>query len=250
MAPTLLGEHYRTRSERTGWDFELGHPTDQIAKPSEINHRYNQQVADPMLGSNLPIHVRADDEPNRPTPRRRMGDRILVVKCLYPFFEPDRFDIVVFKNPTDPNGPAGNYIKRLIGLPGESIWLLDGDVFVGSADDPQDFDSYAIQRKPEHVQRAVWQPLYRSDFPPRSFDVAPNFSEPWIGPGWRVDGRRYVCDQAEPTELTWDHRSIPILDVAPYNSLSYRRHLQTQEPDRSERLVRLSDIRVAATIVP
>ena len=49
------------------------------------------------------------------------GDRILVLKCIYQFFEPKRWDVIVFKNPLD---PTENYIKRLIGLPGETVQVV------------------------------------------------------------------------------------------------------------------------------
>ena len=93
-----------------------------------------------------------------------MGDRVLVLKFLYPFSEPSRWDVVVFKNPTDPVGDTQNYIKRLVGLPDERLLLADGDVFatpLGTAT-----ADLAIQRKPEYIQCAVWLSVYVSDFIP------------------------------------------------------------------------------------
>jgi len=52
--------------------------------------------------------------------RRQAGDRILVFKYLYSIYDPRRFDVVVFKAP---HAPQENYIKRLVGLPGEMIAL-------------------------------------------------------------------------------------------------------------------------------
>src|SRR5262249_9555687 len=45
--------------------------------------------------------------------------------------EPRRFDVVVFKYPETPviNGAARNYIKRLLGLPGEILAILFGQLF-------------------------------------------------------------------------------------------------------------------------
>lgn len=52
----------------------------------------------------------------------RDGERI-----VYPFHPPERGDIVVFDPPTVSEKP---YIKRVIGLPGETITIRDGFVFV------------------------------------------------------------------------------------------------------------------------
>src|SRR6185369_16433334 len=61
------------------------------------------------------------------------GDRVLVAKCLYEskIKPPERFDVVVFKYPNEPmkdNVPT-NYIKRLMGLPGEIIAIFFGRLF-------------------------------------------------------------------------------------------------------------------------
>jgi signal peptidase I len=51
------------------------------------------------------------------------GDRILVEKIG----RPRRWDLLVFKSPED---PRTNYIKRVVGMPGETVAIADGDVFV------------------------------------------------------------------------------------------------------------------------
>src|SRR5438128_713081 len=61
------------------------------------------------------------------------GDRVLVAKCLYDTHvsAPRRYDVVVFKYPLTPvekNTPK-NYIKRLIGLPGELIAIFFGRLY-------------------------------------------------------------------------------------------------------------------------
>ena len=81
------------------------------------------------------------------------GDRILVLKCIYQFFEPKRWDVIVFKNPPD---PTINYIKRLVGLPGEKVQIIDGDVYI----DDQ------ISRKPHKIQNELWMPVYNNDYQP------------------------------------------------------------------------------------
>ncbi|MEN3186914.1 MAG: signal peptidase I [Atribacterota bacterium] len=55
------------------------------------------------------------------------GERVLVAKFYYRFTEPKRGDIVVFRYPID---NRRNLIKRLVGLPGETVEIRDGVVRV------------------------------------------------------------------------------------------------------------------------
>ncbi len=61
------------------------------------------------------------------------GDRVLVAKFEYNIRSPHRFDVPVFKFPAEPYSPAEktamNYIKRLVGLPGETIAIYKGDLY-------------------------------------------------------------------------------------------------------------------------
>ena len=56
------------------------------------------------------------------------GNFVVVNKLAYQFGEPERGDIVVFEYPPDPNQDP--YIKRVIGLPGESVQIADGKVMI------------------------------------------------------------------------------------------------------------------------
>ena len=92
-----------------------------------------------------------------------IGDHILVSKFIYgiknpfndatliPFKKPQRRDIVVFKYPVN---PTQDYIKRVVGLPGDTIEIKDKKVYVN--DEPQE-EKYAIfldnKILPAHVQR-------------------------------------------------------------------------------------------------
>jgi signal peptidase I len=81
------------------------------------------------------------------------GDKILAIKCIYQFVEPKRWDVVIFKNPVD---PSLTYIKRMIGLPKESVEIIDGDVYINKK----------IARKPPKVQEEIWMPIYENDYQP------------------------------------------------------------------------------------
>jgi len=62
-------------------------------------------------------------------PTLQIGDRILVNKLSYHLHGIDRGDIVVFRRPADENcggPPVADLVKRVIGLPGETISLSSG----------------------------------------------------------------------------------------------------------------------------
>lgn len=56
-----------------------------------------------------------------------VGDRVVMFRLAYLFSEPKRGDIVVFEYPDD---PSQDFIKRIIGLPGETIEGKDGVVYI------------------------------------------------------------------------------------------------------------------------
>lgn len=55
------------------------------------------------------------------------GDNLIVDKISYRFKEPERFDIIVFPYQYQENT---YYIKRIIGLPGETVQIEDGTIYV------------------------------------------------------------------------------------------------------------------------
>jgi signal peptidase I len=55
------------------------------------------------------------------------GQRLVVNKAIYFFGEPERGDVVIFR---DPNGQQDDFIKRVIAIPGDTIEVKNGAVFV------------------------------------------------------------------------------------------------------------------------
>ena len=55
------------------------------------------------------------------------GQRVLVNKVVYKFREPQRGDVIIFPSP---NSQQGDLIKRVIGLPGESVEIKNGIVYI------------------------------------------------------------------------------------------------------------------------
>ena len=87
-------------------------------------------------------------------PRLEPQDRIFVNKFVYYFLEVERADIVVFWYPKD---QTKSFIKRIIGLPGETVELRSGVVYLNGAElsEPYlptepDYRSHPLQVVPPH----------------------------------------------------------------------------------------------------
>lgn len=63
------------------------------------------------------------------------GDRFFGNRLAYLFDDPERFDIVVFKYPDD---ESQLFVKRVIGLPGETVEIKDGKVYINGSQTPLD----------------------------------------------------------------------------------------------------------------
>ncbi|MBR5047608.1 MAG: signal peptidase I [Eubacterium sp.] len=57
------------------------------------------------------------------------GQSLIMDKISYRFHDPERFDIVIFPGPPE-NGESPYFIKRVIGMPGETIQIVDGKVTI------------------------------------------------------------------------------------------------------------------------
>ena len=77
------------------------------------------------------------------------GDRIMVSKFLYHFKEPERGDIIVFKFPNDPKRP---FIKRLVGLEGEKLEIVDGGILI----DDQPVNDGSFISKNDYLNRGTY----------------------------------------------------------------------------------------------
>ncbi|MEE0954791.1 MAG: signal peptidase I [Eubacterium sp.] len=69
------------------------------------------------------------------------GDHIFGNRLAYKTKDPERFDIVIFKYPDD---ESRLFIKRVIGLPGDTIDIRDGDVYINGSETPLP-DDYCAQ---------------------------------------------------------------------------------------------------------
>jgi len=152
MAPRLMGEHYDLVCPACGYGYSFGwvdeHETDTVKRRRRALPKGAEcpSCTCPYPYSKKSAYVNG-------------GDRVLVMKFLYRFTEPKKFDVVVFRNP---QSNANNYIKRLIGLPGETIEIIHGDVFVI----PEGKDQWEVRRKPDRAQEVMWQVVFDNDYRP------------------------------------------------------------------------------------
>jgi signal peptidase I len=177
MAETLRGAHFRVRCGECGYRYDhdfvaVEYGMSNIANPAKklpIMHSDHAQPGRfsssrcPSCGYFEPplyldetkklytVHNNRKHPPYLRTVFK--GDQIFVLKSVYQFFEPKRWDVIVFKNPTEPHI---NYIKRCIALPEEELVIIDGDIFINGQ----------IQRKPDKTQEELWMVVYDNDYQP------------------------------------------------------------------------------------
>jgi signal peptidase I len=108
MAPALRGPHYRFVCSKCGQAFSC-----DAAVPRPGHWRVCPHCGDTTGNDSLPDCQR--------------GDRMLLIRSAYDWRQPRRWEMIVFREPCQPSHLA---VKRVVGLPGESITLQAGDVYI------------------------------------------------------------------------------------------------------------------------
>jgi signal peptidase I len=108
MAPTLLGPHYRWQCSACARSFHCN---------LESTPATNRDAVCPHCGEHNEI---AGGILSR-------GHRILVDRSAYQWRTPRRWETVVLRSPEDPEQLC---VKRVVGLPGETVDIADGDVAI------------------------------------------------------------------------------------------------------------------------
>ena len=196
MAPRLLGEHWDLQCPSCGYEYAFGW-RDKL--PPDRTRAYTPSGAYcPNCGCEFPYTER-DALVNN-------GDRVLVMKFLYQLTEPKPWDVVVFRNP---QSNQDNYIKRLVGLPGETVEIVHGDLFVTRT--PREADSWRVRRKPPRAQEAMWQVVFDNDYRPDDDRLSDGATPRWQAvtqpDKWDLRaarGRRFVFSGGQdPAELAF-----------------------------------------------
>lgn len=233
MAPTLYGEHGSVTCSDCGYAFAYG-----------LSYYTNGSTSIGPDAKAVCPNCRHENTPLRFNDRERRtesGDRILVLKWPLDLgldaLKLKRWDVVVFKDPRD---GTTNFIKRLIGVPGEVLGLIDGDVYAvptaelseqarrhleaflarktdfqakldsGTRLDPLPASVYAeldakwrIVPKTSRAQDALWMIVYDDDFRPRKWntrDPQPRWEPMNERSGWDLSQRTLRFDGTASSE--------------------------------------------------
>lgn len=115
MAPSLLGYHKRVRCPHCAAEFKLGVEFDESVSSRESSAPVCRC---PNCG---------EEKIDITLVPRTQGDQLLVHKNAFLFRQPDRWEVIVFRNPAK---AMEAYVKRVIGRPGERVKIVNGDIFI------------------------------------------------------------------------------------------------------------------------
>lgn len=195
MAPTLLGVHREATCSNCRFRFVVG-------------------VDDEGRSGRLVCPNCGQDRWDRDATIECDGDRLLVQKYLYEFRSPRRWEVVVFQSPHE---PSRSYVKRVVGLPGEFIQIVAGDIYINGS----------IARKTLSERRAARVLVYDNDYPPADANKFPRWTPrrgSMRGPsqsGWGVEGailkREPVGESDSPIKAGASNRRPRLVDWLEYH---------------------------------
>ncbi len=185
MAPTLMGRHKDVDCPKCGYRY-------QVSASEEDRDSFGGEPSETLVGMCPMCHYVLPMRPNLQlagrgnadfgSQRSYNGDRILVNKYIYTFTDPERWDVVVFKFP---GNAQINYIKRLVGLPGETLRIYQGDLFVGGEEASREAD-FKIARKPAKRALAMRQLVHDTNHDPAELEAA-GWPLRWQSDEWNVE---------------------------------------------------------------
>jgi signal peptidase I len=179
MAPCLVGYHWQVICPSCRYSFAVE------------GSRRKERAACPNCGQG---RISLETLP------RNDGDHLLVHRAAFEFRAPRRWEVVVFRNP---NRPTQAYVKRMIGRPGETVEIREGDIYIDGE----------IQAKPYETQRGMRIGVYDHDFCPDPDD--PDWMPRWAPAsgqeGWTAEGDAFLFspvpqksrEPSSPPTMSW-----------------------------------------------
>ena len=251
MAPCLLGYHRQVTCPTCSHQFAKGMSIAEAEGSSSITSTASASVGDRygISGTACPNCGRTGLTVNS-LPKNE-GDQLLVNKHAFMLRSPHRWEVIVFRNPSD---PLEAYVKRAVGLPGETIELRNGDVYANGLPQRKSLsaqigtrilvDEHAHQPDPENVD---WEPRWSAEQDgsrwtptPEGFTCGgtdPHAPVDWLGfRHWVVSGGTHVSQVALaqwPKSLVTPSREFTALEYdAEQQQLVMTGVLSAEELDR------------------
>ncbi len=161
MATTLLGVHREVQCADCGHRFACGSdqsPVGPRAVCPNCDYAENDLAALPDID----------------------GDRVLIHKSAFEFRSPSRWEVVAFRHPKQ---ASEIHVKRIVGLPGEQVQIIDGDVYIDGQ----------VQRKTLAQQHAMAVLVHDASYQPT---LGPTPLPRWRGERsdsrWGSHGQRFA----------------------------------------------------------
>ena len=167
MAPCLLGYHRQVTCPTCSHQFAKGMSLAEAEGSASIASTASASVGDPqgISGTACPNCGRTGLSVNS-LPKNE-GDQLMVNKHAFMLRDPHRWEVIVFRNPSD---PLEAYVKRVVGLPGEKIEIQNGEVLANGVAQRKSLtsqfgtrilvDEHAHQPAPENED---WEPRWSSE---------------------------------------------------------------------------------------
>src|SRR5262249_13273158 len=154
MAPALMGNHKVVICPRCGYEMRVGYRDDGTEGKSGDPHAECPNCGfDDIALDGVPVC---------------RGDHLLVSKGVFTWRNPRRWEVAVFRWPVD--GKA--FVKRVIGLPGESVQIRGGDIYIDGE----------LSRKTLAELKSLCIPVFDNNYQPQQ-----TWRSRWIaGPGQGV----------------------------------------------------------------
>jgi len=163
MAPTIYGAHADVVCRNCGMKYA-------VSMSSWAHRRQDREpvrTVCPNCGQPSEIGALA---------RILQGDRIIVEKIS----QPRRWDLMVFKYPED---PRTDYVKRVVGMPGETLEIVDGDIFI---------NGNRLRKEPSEAQD-TWLLVHDSSrAAKRVLRGGPRWEPKGSSSGWKLDDGQWT----------------------------------------------------------
>jgi signal peptidase I len=245
MAETLFGYQKGITCPKCGFAFPVN--VSQEVDPTEGSPMRITGCTCPNCRYPIDFAVESHSNSKWVDPGWSSGDRVLVGKYFYELVDhPERLEVVVFKYPggNEPPWPKSgpeknyvplNYIKRLIGKPGETIAIYQGKLYVLSPELSPRYDDwekaqhdpelmarlwqtkyqhvdeartlftegkFAMVRKPPDTMLAMSRIVYDNDHPASDLKGQANYIR-WEGAGWTPDEANGFASAGSGTGIDW-----------------------------------------------